>query len=89
MLVCYTVFFWRNALWEGSLRDDTKNGCVADHLYAAIFKDQIMAENTENNKQFKLEEEDLQMIRKTSDVNAHSSSIVGDEVHVDFVASSH
>lgn len=48
-----------------------------------------MAENTENNKQFELEEEDLQMIRKTSDVNAHSSSIVGDEVHVDFVASSH
>ena len=48
MLVCYTVFFWRNALWEGALRDDTKNGCVADHLYTAIFKDQIMAENTEN-----------------------------------------
>ena len=89
MLVCYTVFFWRNALWEGALRDDTKNGCVADHLYTAIFKDQIMAENTENNKQFELEEEDLKMIRKTSDVNTHRSSIVGDKVHVDFVASSH
>ena len=72
-----------------ALRDDAKSGCVADHLYAAIFKDQIMAENTENNKQFELEEEDLQMIRKTSDVNVHGSSIVDDKVHVDFVASSH
>lgn len=56
--------------------------------HAGIFKAQIMAENTENNKQFELEEEDLKMIRKTSHVNTHRSSIVGDEVHVDFVASS-
>ena len=48
-----------------------------------------MAENTENNKQFELEEEDLKMIRKTSDINTHRNSIVGDEVHVDCVASSH
>ena len=30
----------RTAVWAGALSDDTKNGCVADYPYAAIFTDQ-------------------------------------------------
>ena len=33
-LVCYTAVFsvvtQRSSQWEGALRDDSKNGCVAD-----------------------------------------------------------
>ena len=31
LLVCYTAVF-SVVTWGGALRDDTKNGCVADYL---------------------------------------------------------
>ena len=34
-LVCYTAVFSVVTQWGGALRDDTKNGCVADYLRAS------------------------------------------------------
>ena len=36
LLVCYTAVF-RVVTWEGALRDDTKNGCIADYPIARWF----------------------------------------------------
>ena len=46
-LVCYTAVFsvvtqcsWEEEEWGGALRDDTKNGCVADYLNSYLIPDQ-------------------------------------------------
>ena len=39
-LVCYTAVFsvvTQSSLWGGALRDDTKNGCVADYTKSCAF----------------------------------------------------
>ena len=36
-LVCYTAVFSVVTQWGGALRDDTKNGCVADYVNLALF----------------------------------------------------
>ena len=35
-LVCYTAVF--SAVTQRCLRDDSKNGCVADYTWAGLFK---------------------------------------------------
>ena len=34
-----TVFLSRDSLWGGALRDDTKNGCVADYSRGEYCRD--------------------------------------------------
>ena len=35
LVVCYTAVFSVVTQWGGALRDDTKNGCVADYVFGA------------------------------------------------------
>ena len=59
-IVCYTAVFsvvTQRSSWGGTLRDDTKNGCVADYLplgSIVIFKKKKKKKRKEGKKRKKL-----------------------------------